>query len=321
MARILFIGIDFHGYAREICLAGERLGHTVDFRRIEDRGFTSKAVKKLAPKAYRRRLDAYHRRIVEESAATAYDVVLFIQVHHVAPDTLERLRILQPRAHFVLYNWDSLTTHDYRPWLRFFDAAATFDPEDAASLGITYLPLFAIPAFFAIDHDRPKDFDLYFVGAIGTLHRFDAVARLYAFCQAHGLATKFHLVCSPVMRARLMRAGKDLPGVTGTGIDFAAIIDLLERSRGTFDFANHKQSGYTMRLIENMCAERKIVTENRRILDEPFYRDDRFLVVDGHDFSAVPDFLARPIESDLDTRAFSVDNWLRRLIESQGDHA
>ena len=89
---------------------------------------------------------------------------------------------------------------------------------------------------------------------------------------------------------------------------------MLEKSRATFDFANHKQSGYTMRLIENMCAGRKIITENPRILNEPFYREDRFLLVDGYDFSAVPAFLERPITSELDVHAFHVDNWAARLI-------
>lgn len=318
MARILFIGIDFHAYPQEICAACERLGHSIDYRPIEDRSFSSKAAKKLAGGLYRKRLDAYHRRIVEESAGKNYDIVLFIQVHHMVPDTVERLKELHPSARLVLYNWDSLTTHDYTPWLPLFDHAATFDPEDAETLGIDYLPLFAIPRFFAIDQDRKKDFDLYFVGAIGTLHRFDALARLQAFAEAEDLATHFHLVCSPVMRARLLREGKSLPGVTGKGIGFEAVVDLLESSRGTFDFANHRQSGYTMRVIENMCAECKIVTENRRILDEPFYREDRFHVIDGHDFSGVPEFLARPIESRLDTGAFSIDNWARQLVEPQG---
>ena len=94
-------------------------------------------------------------------------------------------------------------------------------------------------------------------------------------------------------------------------------VAMLEASRATFDFANHKQSGYTMRLIENMCAGRKIITENPRILDEPFYREDRFLLVDGHDFSAVPEFLATPVSSELDVHEFHVDNWAARLIENR----
>lgn len=317
MGRILFIGIDFHGYAAQISAALDRQGHEVDYFRIEDRGFAAKTAKKFLPGVYRRHLDSYHEQLIERTAGTAYDTVLFIQVHHMAHPAMERLRALHRDAHFVLYNWDSISTHDYRPWQKYFDRVATFDWADAERYGVDYLPLFAIPAFFEIDQQRPKDFDLYFVGAVGTMHRFDALARLHAFCDGHGLETHFHGTVSPVMRLKLIRERKWLPGLTGKAIGFDAVIGLLERSRGTFDFANHKQTGYTMRLIENMCANRKIVTENPRILEENFYREDRFLLVDGHDFSAVPDFLAQPITSELDTRAFSVDNWVRNLVEAK----
>jgi len=317
MARVLFLGIDFYHYSAHICAALERHGHSVDFRPMEDRGFAAKSAKKLAPGAYRRRLDAYHDRLIDESSATAYDIVLFIQVHEWRQEAVARLRAVHPQARFVLYNWDSLTTHDFRPWMSHFDHVATFDPEDARALGIAYLPLFAIPRFFEIDRQRPTLHDIYFVGAIGTMERFDALERLHAFCEAAGLVARFHLVCSPVMRAALVKQRKTLPGVTGKPIGFDRIVDLLETSRATFDFANHRQSGYTMRLIENMCAGRKIVTENPRILDEPFYREDRFLLVDGRDFSALPEFLARPVTSDLDVGAFSVDNWVRTLTEQE----
>jgi len=317
MARILFIGIDYFDYAARISAAFERLGHSVDFHPIEYRSFASKTAKTLARKAYEHHRAAYHWRLIEESAAGDYDIVLFIQTHQMRHDAMERLRSLHPKAYFVLYNWDALATHDYRDWIRHFDHVATFDPDDARHLGVAYLPLFAIPRFFDIDHARAATIDIYFVGSLVTMSRFDALERLQLFCESANLSTGFHLVCSPVVRWRLWRAGKSLPGVTGESIGFEGIVAMLEASHATFDFANHKQSGYTMRLIENMCAGRKIITENPRILKESFYREDRFLLVDGHDFSRVPEFLSTPISSDLDVYAFHIDRWAARLIENQ----
>ncbi len=312
--RILFIGIDYYDYAARITAAFERLGHSVDFHPIEDRSFAARTAKTLAPGAHETRRAAYHSRLVEQSAGKGYDVILFIQVHHMRHDAMERLRALHPGAYCVLYNWDSLATHDFRPWMRYFDHVATFDPEDAQSLGIAYLPLFAIPRFLEIDHTRPVEQDIYFVGSIVSMERYRSLARLHAFCQNHGLSTRYHLVCSPVARARTLRTGTQLPGLTSKKIGFEQIVAMLETSRATFDFANHRQSGYTMRMIENMCAGRKIITENPRIVNEPFYREDRFLLVDGYNFAAVPEFLARPIRSTLDLSHYGVDSWASRLI-------
>lgn len=315
MARILFIGIDYYAYVEPIRSAFLQLGYEADYRPIEDVSLASKTFKKLAPRAYRRRLDAYHRRIIEESAATHYDLVFFLQVHHLSDANIKLLKQYQPQARFILYNWDSLATHDYRPWLPYFDRAFTFDPEDAETIGIGYLPLFALPLFYKVDRTRPKDFDLYFVGAIGTMHRFDALARLHKFCAEHGVRLKLHLKCSPAIRLQLLRTGRRLPGLTLKSLNFSQIIDLMERSRGVFDFANHRQTGYTMRFIENMCAGQKIVTENRRVVTEDFFRDDRFHVINDLDFSSIPAFLDWPIESELDVARFSVDNWVRVLVE------
>jgi hypothetical protein len=315
MSRVLFIGIDYYDYGRQIRDTLRALGHDCVYRPIEKVGFVSKTFKKLAPAAARRRLDAYHRRIIEASASETYDTIFFLQVHHMSRENMERLRALHPQARTVLYNWDSLTTHDYRPWLPYFDRAFTFDPVDAKALGIGLLPLFAIRPFFEIDRDRAKDFDLYFVGAIGTMHRFDALARLHAFCEAEGLRLKLHLKCSPVIRFQLLRTGRRLPGVTSRSLGFEEIVDLMERSQAVFDFANHRQSGYTMRFIENMCAGKKIVTENARVLEEDFYRPDRFLITDGSDFSRLKEFLRSPIRSELDTERFSIENWARTVLE------
>jgi hypothetical protein len=314
MPRMLFIGINYYAYIGKISAAFGRQGYDVDYREIEDVGFWSKTHKKLSPSAYRRQLDDYHRRLIDEAAATRYDLVFFLQCHHFSHDNMRRLRASQPAARFVLYNWDSLSTHDYRPWLTHFDKAVTFDPKDAADLKITYLPLFATRDFFEVDPSASKEFDLYFVGAIGTMHRFNALKKLHAFCRGHGIRTHFHLKCSPVVMAKLLFARQWLPGLSLRSIGFADIVRLIEKSRAVFDFANHAQSGYTMRFIENMCAGQKIITENSRVAAESFYSRDRFLVIDNLDFSGIPEFLATPVISELDAEAFSVDSWARGLL-------
>lgn len=317
MKRLLLIGINFYSYIAEIKGAMARQGYEVDYYPIEDTSFWSKTEKRLSGNTYQTRLNNYHARVIRETAEIKYDVVMFIQVHHFAFENIVDLKNSQPSARFVLYNWDSVSTHDYRPYIQYFNYVATFDPKDATELAIGYLPLFAVPAYFEIRKDKPADFDIYFVGTIGTMHRFNALRRLHDFCDAKGIRTKFHLKCNAGARLMLLRNHAHMPGVTSKSLTFGEIIELMERSTASFDFANHKQTGYTMRFIENMCAGRKIITENARVLDESFYRPDRFLVVQNYDFSGVRAFLDMPITSDLDVSEYSVDRWVSNLLEKQ----
>ena len=81
-------------------------------------------------------------------------------------------------------------------------------------------------------------------------------------------------------------------GLSSGSIDADEFRRLLEHSNAVFDFANHAQTGYTMRIFENLCAGKKIITNNRRIEHEPFYSSDRILVLpENGNFSEVPEFL------------------------------
>ncbi|MES2339675.1 MAG: hypothetical protein V4537_16405 [Pseudomonadota bacterium] len=315
MARILFIAIGYYGYTDRIAEEMRAQGHRVDARLIEDPGFWSKTAKRFAPAVYRRRLEAYHAGLIRESGGTRYDQVVFLQAHQMSDANLSALRTTQPQARFVLYNWDSLTTHDYAPVLGHFDKAATFDPADAATLGIDYLPLFALPEYFAVAAaPTTPDYDLYFVGSMHSTARYEAVRRLADHCAATGLRLKLYLHCSPPRAIRLLREGKWMQGMTLRSIGTDGILAMMRRSRAVFDFANHRQSGYTMRFVENLCAGRKIVATNPRLADEPFFTPDRFMLTPDLDFSGLAAFLDAPAPSPGDFQRFSLATWVGRLL-------
>lgn len=95
-------------------------------------------------------------------------------------------------------------------------------------------------------------------------------------------------------------------------------IDMIETSVAVFDFANHQQSGYTMRTMENLCAGKKIITGNHHIVNEPFYSPDRILVFDGFDFSGVRAFLDTPLrDSDARYGLYHVASFARQLLKSR----
>jgi hypothetical protein len=90
---------------------------------------------------------------------------------------------------------------------------------------------------------------------------------------------------------------------------------MVERSTTVFDFANHRQSGYTMRIFENLCAGKKIITNAARIRREPFYSADRIHVFEGRDFSGVKEFVQRDLaEPGLRFEQFHVQSFVRTLL-------
>jgi hypothetical protein len=315
MSRILFIGLPFYTYTDRIVDSLRQKGHDVTYYPNENRSFAAKVFRAVAPRIYQRIREAYHDRIVRETESQAYDYVFFLQSHRFSHQNMARMRANHPEARFVLYNWDSLRTHDYSSHLQYFDWAKTFDRADAKKLGIGYLPLFALPEYFAVDPDAPKSFDLYFVATIGQVGRLVLVKALRDHCRANAIRLSFNLFCSPRVYWQALRKGLSIEGLRLSAMTQQEIIAILQSSKAVFDHPNHAQSGYTMRFIENMCAGRKIVTTNPLVEQEAFYTPDRFHVVKDGNFTGIREFLDRPLTSATSFADFALDNWTDQLLK------
>ena len=313
--KILLIGLNYHNYTGEIVRELCAQGHEVHFHDIQPPKPWLKVLRKFAPTHYPAALDRYHASILAVERGYAADLVLFIQVHQFAQSNLAALRKAQPGAEFVLYNWDAVSNHDYRPYLHQFHRVYTFDPLDAQTLGLRYLPLFCIKAFLGLRRLDATGQAVYTVGNIVNPKRYQAIQAFKRHCAAQGTPFKSYLVGSTHALTLLLRHGQLPLDVSLRSIPQADFIRLIETSSAVFDFANHRQVGYTMRTIENLCAGKKLITNNPAIRREPFYSDDRVLVFNGLDFSAVPAFLATPLRDPHATfPEFHIDNFVRRLV-------
>jgi hypothetical protein len=315
MKNILFVGLRYHSYTEEIISELRRQGNKVTYHDIQPRDLLMKTLRVTATSVYHRRLSKHHTDILTAESGSHYDLVLFIQVHQMAVNTLEAFRNEFKSAEFVLYNWDAITNHDYRPYIHLFDRVYTFDPQDALALDIQYLPLFCIPAFHSLKKREQQRKAIYFVGNIVSVQRYRALQAFKRYCQQEGIEFNSYMACTPYVLTLLLRAGCWPTDISIGSIDHDRFIDMIETSVAVFDYANHKQSGYTMRTMENLCAGKKIITSNVEILNAPFYSEDRILVFQGLDFSGIKKFLETPLQLPNDSFPdYHINTFVKKLI-------
>lgn len=313
--KILFIGIEYHNYTDAILAEMEHLGAEVTFVDIQPRSLPFKALRTLARPLYEHVVQRHLRAAVSVAESIAYDKVVFLQVHQMALETLEALRRAQPQAEFSLYNWDSIATHDYRAHAPLFDRILTFDRRDAAKHGYGYLPLFCIRPWQERVERQVSTRSVYMVGNVVGLARYHAVEAFREYCLRERVLFRQHLKISPVVLIQALRAGIRPRGVTLKVISEQKFREIIETSNAAFDFANHAQSGQTMRMMESLCAGKKVVTSNVWVRQEPFFSPDRIHVFDGLDFSGVAEFLDRPlVDPDAQFPEYHVQMFTRRLI-------
>lgn len=346
--RLLLVMPRFHGYEAEIQRAAEALGYETDF--VDDRPSQSvpeKALLRLCPKLLAPRVAGYCERVIRRICGKTYDKVLLISGQSLCFDgrMLDRIRFLNPKADFVLYQWDSLANfpkiRGLYPW---FDRIFTFDPGDAdRCLGVLYLPLFSIPEFLALrlePVDGAKEdpggsgekddgpLDLAYLGTAhpGRYERVEALAdALLPVCPRQA---RWHYLPSRLLYWYRRVVTGCFRGTKPSDFRYKKCskqerIDLFRRSRVILDSPQDHQTGLTMRCLEAVFSGRKLITTNPAIRSCDFYRPENILVLEPGEAGNEKELAERalrfvqtpmvPLPESLCAR-YSLSHWLAVVL-------
>ena len=166
-SRVLFIGLNYHEYTSAIINEIEnQFQYEVDYIDIQPRALFFKVIKTLSPKIYKIYLNLHHKFSIKKHKGKKYKYILFLQCHQISDQNLSNLRSSFKNSKFILYNWDSVETHNYLDKVNFFNKIATFDPKDAKANRFQYLPLFCKRDIqeFSVSTDEKKS--IFMIGNI-----------------------------------------------------------------------------------------------------------------------------------------------------------
>jgi hypothetical protein len=312
--RILIVGRDYYFYTREIIaeLRGT-FGASVMFRAIEPPSLVYRILKKAGIRLvwWLRR---YHRSVIVAAQRETPDIVLFIQVHQIGV-MVESYRQAFQSARFVLYYWDSLKTHHYLPYAKYFDRVCTFDRLDAAQIPeFEYLPLFFAERFRDLRKKRQMIYDMAFVGVAVSMRRYDQLLNVRAWAKANGISLFDYVVVSPILYFRRLLRGQLMREVHFKSLGEQELLMVYSSSRSVLDLPNNTQTGYTMRTFEALGAHRKLVTANRNVINEDFYTAESVFVIGER--GELPDrsFLDSEANFSSALESYFLRTWIGRLL-------
>lgn len=183
------------------------------------------------------------------------------------------------------------------------DDIYTFTPEDAEPYGLKHNSTFYKRI---VEEKFPETFsyDVFFGGKNGG--REQKILSLMDHFEANGLKTLLHAIdFETVERA---------PYVL-----YPEYVDLFLQSRAILEVLKDTQKGITLRSMESIFFERKLITSNNSIKNYRFYHPDNIFILGYDDEAALIDFLNKPYHP-LDTAVidyFLPDQWLKRFSLSQ----
>lgn len=90
----------------------------------------------------------------------------------------------------------------------------------------------------------------------------------------------------------------------------------IQRASALLDIVQNGQSGLTVRVMESLFWNKKLVTNNAQIKNETFYHPSRVFILGEDDMASLSSFMKAPISSSLndgDLLYYDFDSWLKRF--------
>ena len=325
--RVLMLCESFFGYEKKISSALCDAGYEVDlYDERPSTSFWGKTCVRYNLYFYHPVIRRYYERIIKENRGKKYTYIFVVKGEAVSENIVEMFRKAYPTAKFVLYLWDSVDNiPDCKRRIRKYDRALTFDPEDARTYGLVFRPLFYCREFAKPENTKKEyTFDFAFVG---TAHsdRPKIIKQLQRQCvQQDGkcylnlyLPHVFIFYYHKLLNSAYRKIQKS--DINFTSMSSVEINAVYEQSCCILDIEHYKQHGLTIRTIEMIGLQKKLMTTNAAIKQYDFYRPTNICVIDRENPILDIDFLKTPYEplpKEIYEK-YSIDQWIRDVFETE----
>jgi hypothetical protein len=283
--KVLLIAPRFFGYEKAIMQQLTQLGATVDF--LADRPYSKPwqtGLTRIAPFVIQPFIDRFYQAKLDTLISNRYDLVFIINGQTLSKKILQRLKNTYPHAKFVLYLWDSVQNRpkSVKNFI-FFDKVLTFDSVDARKYGIGLRALFFTPEFENLDNTTHQ-FDISF---IATMHsdRYKIVLEVIKKLPSH-LKTYWYFYLQAkwvfylyALTKKLFRQST-IKTFRFSPIDKLQLKQVFKDSKAILDIEHPNQKGLTMRTLETLGANKKLITTNPRVKEYDFYKKENIFVID-----------------------------------------
>jgi hypothetical protein len=321
--KVLFIGIGFYDYEESIIREFKKLGYEVDyFSEVPPYNLVYRFHTRVKNEIKILAINSAHTLEIANFCGTDYDLVFVIKCENLTTVDLKIIKDKNPKAKFILYLWDSIARiSNVESKFKFFDTIYSFDRLDCLSNNLlNFSPLFYRNEYAHIDYVEKANWDIYHLGWYHS-DRLELIKKLIIFCNKNGVKYKMILFTGRFNYFIQSVFGGELKGnkdyLIFETISAKKNHENILKSRSTLDIAHPMQSGLTMRTIELLGMQKKIITTNQDILNYEFYHPNNVLVIDRQNPILNKEFFESKfcrISEEIVSK-YAINNWLARMIE------
>lgn len=329
--KILFFSPVFFGYEEKIKKKIMELGASVDA--FDVRSVSSafeRALLKVNPNFFNRRTEAYYANIYSLIKKTNYDYVLIVKCDMPTERILDIYKRRFKNAKFCLHMWDSLENiPNIEKKFKYFDFVSSFDRRDCVKHPWIYFrPLYYCDEYIKKETKRQKNYD-YDLCFIGTIHsdRWKVLKELKRQAEEQGFRVFFY----PYLQSKFIYLfykltksefrSTDITEFRFDKISGKQTAEKVERSKIIIDIHHPKQTGLTIRTIEMIGMNKKLITTNEDIKNYDFFNAANIQVIDREkpELNEIFNTDYVPLNPGIYKR-YSLESWIYEVLGIKGTY-
>lgn len=275
--RVLFIAPIFFGYEKDIQTELERQGADVTFIGDNKNIWNGN----LSP--------------IVEIVKETYDYLFVIKGEFAQKSILELFKESNPNAECILYQYDTLKRYPHIIDLfDLFDRIYSFDIEDCKQYNLILRPL------FFVDTEKNNTFIKYDISSVASYYpeRLQMIQKLKKQCRKDNIKCYFfiYLYWKSFVK-NFVRLYKSFYYISLRSLSKEKMLAILDETKAILDVPIQNQDGLTMRTLEVIGKEKKLITTNSSIIKYNFYNSNNIFLLKESNMSDVKRFLATEIQS------------------------
>lgn len=234
--------------------------------------------------------------------------VIFVNDSGYAFDTVIKIRERNKNARVIVWYWNSVEYAVNPSQFNNLDCELwTFDENDAINYDM-YLNTQFYFNDITLSNNNVNN-DVFFVGA--EKKRLSTILEIRAILENNGIKSEFHIVSS----------GKTQKNNTlySPKISYSEVLEKISRSIAILDVVSEEQAGLTLRPLESIFFQKKLITNDKTIKGRDFYRENNVFILGLDNIDNLYNFIRSPYEpiaSEV-VNQYDFNSWLNRFFNKK----
>lgn len=224
-----------------------------------------KIFRKFIEKIYNKKIKNYYNKLLEKYLDKDY--VLVIGEIRYSQEFIELAKKKNRKIRFLKFIWDKMEQKKIEEYKENYDVVYTFEKADAIRYNLKWRP-----SFFLEYENLVKNIDFYYLGRERDKERYIYVKKIFEYCIKNKLNYKILLYSQDKKKKEEF--------ITNKKIKYSENIENIKKSRVTFEKNIVNQKGLSLRTLECLAYNTKLITTNEDIIHYDFYHENNIMVVE-----------------------------------------